>query len=128
LLKTGKPVIAVLIIGKPMAFNYVQRHVPAVLNAGIPGESGGTAIAEALFGDYNPGGKLPVTFPKTAGQIPLNFPYKPASHATQSKAPDPNGFGDSMAEGVLYPFGFGLSYTNFTYQDPVSHRRHPRRW
>jgi beta-glucosidase len=119
LLKTGKPVIAVLLIGKPMAFNYVQRHVPAVLHAGIPGESGGTAIAEALFGDYNPGGKLPVTFPKTAGQIPFNFPYKPASHATQSKAPDPNGFGDSMAEGALYPFGFGLSYTNFTYQNPV---------
>jgi beta-glucosidase len=119
LLKTGKPVIAVLLIGKPTAFNYVQRHVPAILHAGIPGESGGTAIAEALFGDYNPGGKLPVTFPKTAGQIPFNFPYKPASHATQSKAPDPNGFGDSMAEGALYPFGFGISYTNFTYQNPV---------
>ncbi len=119
LLKTGKPVIAVLLIGKPMAFNYVQRHVPAVLNAGIPGESGGTAIAEAIFGDYNPGGKLPVTFPKTAGQIPFNFPYKPTSHATQSKEPDPNGFGDSMAEGALYPFGFGLSYTTFTYQNPV---------
>jgi beta-glucosidase len=119
LLKTGKPVIAVLLIGKPMAFNYVRRHVPAILHAGIPGDSGGTAIAEALFGDCNPGGKLPVTFPKTAGQIPLNFPYKPASHATQSKAPDPNGFGDSMVEGALYPFGFGLSYTNFTYQNPV---------
>ena len=117
LLKTGKPVIAVLLIGKPMAFNYVQRHGPAVLHAGIPGESGGTAIAEALFGDFSPGGKLPVTFPKTAGQIPLNFPYKPASHATQSKAPDPNGFGNSMAEGALYPFGFGLSYTTFDYQE-----------
>ena len=119
LLRTGKSVIAVLLIGKPMAFNYVQRHVPAILHAGIPGESGGTAIAEALFGDYNPGGKIPVTFPKTAGQIPLNFPYKPASHATQSKTLDPNGFGNSMAEGALYPFGFGLSYTNFNYQNPV---------
>jgi beta-glucosidase len=119
LLKTGKPVVAVLLIGKPMAFNYVQRHVSAVLHAGIPGEFGGTAIAEALFGDFNPGGKLPVTFPKTAGQIPLNFPYKPASHATQSKAPDPNGFGNSMAEGALYSFGFGLSYTSFSYRNCV---------
>jgi beta-glucosidase len=87
--------------------------VPAILQAWIPGEAGGTAIAAALFGDYNPGGKLPVTFPKTVGQIPFNFPFKPGSQARQTKTADPNGFGDSMAEGALYPFGFGLSYTKF---------------
>ena len=115
LVKSGKPVVAVLIIGKPASINYINRSVPAVLDAGIPGESGGTAIAEALFGDYDPGGRLPVTFPKTVGQLPLNFPFKPASHASQSKQVDPNGFGNSMAEGALYPFGFGLSYTTFDY-------------
>jgi beta-glucosidase len=107
--------VAVLLIGKPASINYINRYVPAVLNAGIPGESGGIAIAETLFGDYNPGGRLPATFPKTVGQLPFNFPFKPASHASQSKTVDPNGFGNSMAEGALYPFGFGLSYTNFDY-------------
>jgi beta-glucosidase len=115
LLKTGKPLVAVLLIGKPASINYINRYVPAVLNAGIPGESGGIAIAETLFGDYNPGGRLPATFPKTVGQLPFNFPFKPASHASQSKTIDPNGFGNSMAEGALYPFGFGLSYTTFAY-------------
>lgn len=117
LIKTGKPVVAVLLTGKPASINWINRYVPAVLEAWIPGEAGGTAIAEALFGDYNPGGKLPVTFPKTVGQIPFNFPDKPGSQVPQSKRPDPNGFGDTMAEGALYPFGFGLSYTTFEYSD-----------
>lgn len=115
LVKTEKPLVAVLLNGKPASINYVQKNVPGILQAWNPGESGGTAIAEALFGDYNPGGRLPVTFPKTVGQLPFNFPYKPASHALQSKKFDPNGFGNSMAEGALYPFGFGLSYTQFEY-------------
>ncbi|MEI8039348.1 MAG: glycoside hydrolase family 3 C-terminal domain-containing protein [Verrucomicrobiota bacterium] len=116
LMGTGKPVVAVLLTGKPAAINWIDRHVPAVLAAGIPGEAGGTAIAEALFGDYNPGGKLPVTYPKTVGQIPFNFPCKPSSQAAQAKAAGPNGCGNSMAEGALYPFGFGLSYTTFEYR------------
>jgi beta-glucosidase len=115
LVKTGKPVVAVLLIGKPASVNWIARHVPAVLHAGIPGEAGGTAIAAALFGDYNPGGKLPVTFPKSVGQLPFNFPFKPASHAAQEKQADPNGFGNSMAEGALYPFGHGLGYSAFEY-------------
>jgi beta-glucosidase len=117
LMKTGKPVVAVLMTGKPASINWIQRYVPAILEAWNPGEAGGTAIADALFGDYNPGGRLPVTFPKSVGQLPFNFPFKPGSHATQSKRYDPNGFGDSMAEGALYPFGFGLSYTTFAYED-----------
>ena len=115
LVKTGKPVVVVLLNGKPASINWINRYVPAILQAWIPGETGGTAIAEALFGDYNPGGKLPVTFPKTVGQVPFNFPFKPGSQASQSRNFDPNGFGDSMAEGALYPFGFGLSYTKFEY-------------
>lgn len=115
LVATGKPVVAVLLTGKPASINWVARHVPGILLAGIPGEAGGTALAEALFGDWNPGGKLPVTYPKTVGQLPFNFPYKPASHASQSKTVNPNGFGNSMAEGALFPFGYGLSYTSFAY-------------
>lgn len=119
LVATGKPVVAVLLTGRPASINWIDRHVPAILQAWFPGEAGGTAIAQTLFGDYNPGGKLPVTFPKTVGQIPLCFPFKPASHATQTKVVDPNGFGNTMAEGALYPFGFGLSYSTFDYSDLV---------
>jgi beta-glucosidase len=115
--RLGKPIVVVLLTGRPASINWIDRDIPAILEAWFPGESGGTAIAEALFGDYNPGGKLPVTFPKTVGQVPFNFPFKPASQAAQSRNVDPNGFGDSMAEGALYPFGFGLSYTEFTYGD-----------
>jgi beta-glucosidase len=117
LVQTGKPVVVVLLTGKPASINWIDRHVPAILEAWFPGEAGGTAIAEALFGEYNPGGKLPVTFPKTVGQIPFNFPYKPGSHTPQSWTVDPNGFGHSMAEGPLYPFGHGLSYTRFDYSN-----------
>ncbi|MBA4319049.1 MAG: glycosyl hydrolase, partial [Flavobacterium sp.] len=74
------------------------------------------AIAETLFGDYNPGGKLTVTFPKSIGQIELNFPYKLGSHNTQGKE-GPNGFGNTRVNGALYPFGHGLSYTTFGYSD-----------
>ena len=77
---------------------------------------GGTTIAETLFGDYNPGGKLPVTFPKTLGQIELNFPFKPASQSKQPEA-GPNGYGKTRVNGALYPFGFGLSYTTFEYSN-----------
>ena len=117
LVGTGKPIIAVLLAGRPSTINYVQRHAAAVLSAWFPGEAGGTAIAEALCGDINPGGKLPVTFPRSVGQLPLNFPFKPGSHAIQGKQDDPNGFGQASIEGALYPFGFGLSYTTFAYSD-----------
>lgn len=117
LLATGRPVVVVLLTGRPATINYLQRHVPAILSAWFPGEACGTAIADALFGDFNPGGKLPVTFPRTVGQLPFNFPFKPASHAGQGKKDDPNGFGQASIEGALYPFGFGLSYTTFAYSD-----------
>ncbi len=115
LVATGKPVVAVLMSGRPATINWINRYTPAVLSLWFPGEAGGTALADVLFGDYNPGGKLSVTFPHTVGQVPFNFPFKPASQADQSKKFDPNGFGNSLAEGALYPFGYGLSYTTFEY-------------
>lgn len=117
LVATGRPVAAVLLTGRPATINYLQRHVPAILSAWFPGEACGTAIADALFGDFNPGGKLPVTFPRSVGQLPFNFPYKPGSHAGQGRKDDPNGFGQASIEGALYPYGFGLSYTSFAYSD-----------
>lgn len=111
---TGKPTILVLINGRPLTINWANRDVPAILEAWFPGEFGGQAIAEALFGAYNPGGKLSFTFPKTVGQIPFNFPYKPASQADE---PDRGKSGAKRVQvnGALYPFGYGLSYTTFEY-------------
>ena len=105
---TGTPVVLVLINGRPMTINWADKYIPAILEAWFPGEYGGDAVADALFGDYNPGGKLTVTFPKTVGQVPLNFPFKPGSQAGQGR-------NHSRIVGPLYPFGFGLSYTTFEY-------------
>lgn len=113
---TGKPVILILINGRPLSVNWADKFVPAILEAWYPGSKGGTAVADILFGDYNPGGKLTVTFPKTVGQIPFNFPYKPASQIDGGKNPGPDG-NMSRINGALYPFGYGLSYTTFEYSD-----------
>lgn len=113
---TGKPVIAVLINGQPLTINWPARYLPALVEAWCPGTDGGTAVADVLFGAYNPGGKLPVTFPKTIGQLELNFPFKPGSHAGQP-GDGPNGFGKTNVYGALYPFGHGLSYTTFGYSN-----------
>jgi beta-glucosidase len=112
---TGKPVILVLINGQPLTINWADRFIPSILEAWFPGPTGGQAIAETIFGAHNPGGKLSITFPKTTGQIEMNFPFKPGSHAGQSSSEDPNGYGKTTVNGPLYPFGYGLSYTNFEY-------------
>ncbi|WP_300698828.1 glycoside hydrolase family 3 N-terminal domain-containing protein [uncultured Bacteroides sp.] len=114
--ETGKPVILILINGRPLSVNWADRFVPAILEAWYPGSKGGTAVADVLFGDYNPGGKLTVTFPKSVGQIPFNFPYKPSSQIDGGKNPGPDG-NMSRVNGALYPFGHGLSYTSFEYSD-----------
>lgn len=113
---TGKPVVLILINGRPLSINWADKFVPAILEAWYPGSKGGTALADILFGDYNPGGKLTVTFPKTVGQIPFNFPCKPSSQIDGSKNPGPTG-NMSRINGALYPFGYGLSYTTFEYSD-----------
>lgn len=121
LLKTGKPVVLVLFTGRPLVLNWEQANVPAILNVWFAGSEAGLAIGDVLFGDVNPSGKLTTTFPKNVGQIPLFYNHKNT--------------GRPLAEGAwfqkfrsnyldvdnapLYPFGFGLSYTTFTYSDIV---------
>ena len=105
---TGKPVVVVLLNGRPMSINWVNKYVPGIVEAWFPGAQGGTAIADVLFGDYNPGGKLTVTFPKTVGQIPYNFPTKPSAQWEGEK---------TRVNGALYFFGHGLSYTTFAYSN-----------
>lgn len=114
--KTGKQVVVVLIHGRPLAINYSAENIDAILAAWFPGEFGGEAIADVLFGDYNPNGKLSTTWPKSVGQIPLNFPAKPYSQAGQLSE-GPNGTGESRMVKPLYYFGHGLSYTDFEYQN-----------
>ena len=115
MVKTGKPVIVVLMGGRSASINWIDRYVPGILAAWHGGEASGTALAEVLFGDYNPGGKLPITFPRSVGQIPMAVPYRSGAWAGQSKKVDPNGFGSTRAVDPLYPFGYGLSYTQFEY-------------
>ena len=113
---TGKPVVLVLINGRPLSINWADRFVPAIVEVWYPGSKGGIAVADVLFGDYNPGGKLTVTFPKSVGQIPFNFPCKPSSQVDGGKNLGPDG-NASRVNGALYPFGYGLSYTTFEYSD-----------
>lgn len=102
---TGTPVVLVLLDGRAATINWADKNIPAIIHAWFPGEFCGQAIAETLFGDNNPGGRLAVTFPKSVGQIPYAFPFKPGA---DSKGP-------TRVSGALYPFGFGLSYTTFEY-------------
>ncbi|GIV85151.1 MAG: beta-glucosidase [Candidatus Roseilinea sp.] len=110
ILATGKPVALALVTGRPYVLTGLAPRVQAILQAWLPGEEGGLAIAEALFGEVNPGGKLPVTFPRSAGQVPIFYNHKPSASRS-------NWHGDYMDESVrpLYPFGHGLSYTHFGY-------------
>ena len=109
---TGRPVVLVLMAGRATTINYAARHVPAIINACFPGEYGGQAVAEVIFGAYNPGGRLTCTTPRTVGQIPYAFPFKPGSDVENK----------SSLWGCLFPFGHGLSYTRFEYSDLVISR------
>ncbi len=105
---TGKPVIVVLINGRPMSINWIDKHVPAILETWFPAHHGGAALVDVLFGDYNPSGKLTCTFPKSVGQIPFNFPTKPNAQWERER---------SRVNGALYNFGHGLSYTTVQYRN-----------
>jgi beta-glucosidase len=109
---TGTPTIVVLINGRPPTLAWIDEHISAVLEAWLPAQEGGKAVADVLFGDANPGGKLPVSYPRAVGQIPVYYNHKPSggrSHWYGSYM--------DMSAKPLYPFGHGLSYTKFAYSD-----------
>ena len=108
ILTTGKPVIVYLMNGRPLSINYLQKNVPAIIEGWYMGQETGTAAADIIFGDVNPSGKLTITVPKSAGQLPMYYNHKPSAQ-----------FQSYVSEDVLplYPFGYGLSYTNFTYSN-----------
>ncbi|SMP58174.1 beta-glucosidase [Neorhodopirellula lusitana] len=115
LMETGKPVIVVLMPGRAAAINWIDENAPAILVCWHGGEQVGTAVAETLFGDNNPGGKLPITFPRTVGQVPMAVPYRHGAWGGQHEKFDPNGWGSTRSSNPLYFFGYGLSYTTFKY-------------
>lgn len=106
IVKTGTPVIVVFVNGRPLSSQWIAENAAAILEAWLPGEEGGNGVADILFGDYNPGGKLPVSIPKNVGQLPIHYNRRHMSH-----------YRDYVFTGnrPLYPFGFGLSYTEFAY-------------
>jgi beta-glucosidase len=119
IIATGKPVVVVLVNGRPLAIPWLAERANAVLEAWLPGEEGGAAIAEVLFGRANPGGKLPLTFPRHVGQVPVFYNHKPSGMRS-------NPYIDYVAEKVtpLYAFGHGLSYTSFEYSDLCVDKAH----
>jgi beta-glucosidase len=105
---TGKPVVVVLVNGRPLSINWIAQNIPAILEAWLPGEEGAEAVADVLFGDVNPGGKLPITFPRDVGQIPIYYNHKVSGGRSHWKGDYVN-----LSSKPLWPFGFGLSYTSF---------------
>ncbi|MEN3203819.1 MAG: glycoside hydrolase family 3 N-terminal domain-containing protein [Atribacterota bacterium] len=105
--KLGKPIVLVLVNGRPLELSWEYDHIPAILEAWYPGEEGGNAIADILFGDYNPSGRLPISFPKASGQVPVYYNRKPTSFSEYV----------SCDAEPLFPFGHGLGYTTFVYRD-----------
>jgi len=119
LLKTGKPVVMVLFTGRPLELNWEQENIPAILNVWFGGTESGNAIADVVFGDVNPSGKLPITFPQNVGQVPLYYNHKNTGRPlgdSQWYQKYRSNYMD-VTNDPLYPFGFGLSYTTFTYGD-----------
>ncbi|WP_370032420.1 beta-glucosidase BglX [Qipengyuania mesophila] len=121
LVATGKPVVLVLLSGRPNSVEWASKNVPAILHAWYPGTQGGHAVADILFGDYNPSGKLPVTFPRTVGQVPIHYDMKNTGRPIELGAPGAKYVSRYLntPNDPLYRFGYGLSYTDFAYS-PVT--------
>lgn len=113
---TGKPVVAVLLNGRPLALERLAATVPAILEAWYPGSEGGRAIADVLLGDYNPAGRLPATFPRNVGQVPIHYDHLATGRPPNAAEKYTSKYLD-VPWTPLYPFGFGLSYTDFRYSD-----------
>ncbi|HUP46507.1 MAG TPA: beta-glucosidase BglX, partial [Thermoanaerobaculia bacterium] len=113
---TGKPVALVAMSGRPLTIGWAAENVPAILWPWFPGTQGGHAIADVLFGDVNPSGKLPVTFPRSVGQVPIYYNHFPTGRPVDPKNQYTSKYIDSPND-PLYPFGYGLSYTTFRYTD-----------
>ena len=117
---TGKPVVLIVIAGRPMSIVWADRNIDSILWSWFPGAEGGQAVCDALDGTVNPSGKLTMTFPKTVGQLPLNFPSKPSANLESGRGHFGNPVeskGWAGVQGALYPFGYGLSYTKYSYSD-----------
>lgn len=112
LVATGKPVVIVLVNGQPLTINWANKYASAILETWFPSYRGGAITAKMLFGEINPSGKLPITFPKSIGEVEFNFPFKRGSH--NGPAWYKRG---TRVNGALYPFGYGLSYTSYEYSD-----------
>lgn len=109
---TGKPVVLVLMNGRPLDIRWAAQHVPAILEAWYPGTQGGNAVANLLFGDATPGGKLPITWPRDSGQLPIYY----AHNTTQAPENQGKRYWD-VESTPLYPFGYGLSYSTFAFSN-----------
>ena len=114
---TGTPTIVVLVNGRPLSIPWEAEHIPAIVEAWEPGERGGEAVGDVLFGDYNPSGRLAITIPRSSGQLPAFYNYKPSKEYWIHRGwSEDKGYAD-MPGAPLYPFGFGLSYTKFAYSN-----------
>ena len=131
--KTGKKIVVIVTSGRPLILNWASENVDAILQAWVLGTETGNAVSEVLFGDYNPSGKLPVTFPRHVGQIPIYYNHKitgrpyngnydenPKDRTYISKYRD-------VKNTPLYPFGYGLSYTKFKYSNMKLSKSNNRR-
>lgn len=114
--KTGKPIVVILMNGRPLSIEWIDKNISGIIEAWFPGIKAGQAIADVLFGDINPNGKLPVTFPRTVGQVPIYYNHKNTGRPPSVLNPFSSKYID-VPYTPLYPFGFGLSYTNFEYNN-----------
>ncbi len=115
--ETGTPTVVVLINGRPLSTRWTSEHVPAIVEAWLPGERGGEAVADILFGDYNPGGRLAITVPRHSGQLPVYYDSRPSKQYWTERAWTKNKGYVDMPATPLYEFGYGLSYTKFDYSN-----------
>ena len=114
---TGKPFVVVLFNGRPLTLGDVAASSPAILEAWFPGVEAGNAVADVVFGEVNPGGKLPVSFPQRLGQVPIYYNHEPTGRPCDVTQKYDSRYRDLRSCDPLYPFGFGLSYTTFSVSD-----------